>query len=238
MLLCFLYVSGYGEVLTLRVTVGDQSVTNTNNQPVAYAPPTIASVTAVSGAPFPTTALNTKVRFIGTNLGPSMLQLQYDTTVASGETVRWSMASCDSVDAEHKSMECPLLPGIGTNMQFFACVHGRCSTVLGSSLSYQAPEFDSSGAIVATLLNTAGGTDVTLVGKNFGQCREARDNSEMTGECVRGASYNMNAVTVLYLTVPSLLVCLCCLVCLRSGGSLFYYYSRLRRSLRPHRQYV
>ena len=119
---------------------------STNSLPVNYAPPAIFSVTPATADP----SGGTLITLTGTNFGIS-------SSVLLGTKV------CDVRQQNHTNIICQVPAGLGVNLPLVVNVAGQTNGLF--TYSYGAPIISS---VTPLLLPTAGGTNITIIGTNFG----------------------------------------------------------------------
>ena len=182
---------GYGANLTFLLTfAGSPSPAFTPPAPLAYAPPTLTSLSA----PLLDTAGGGPIALSGANLGPPgtafpALQLLYGGSAAACaavaaaaaaaspaalaaaalSTLAFSAPACTVPAPGHSAAACSAAPGVGAGLCGLVLLGGQPSQLLlNSSLSYQPPAIAQLRGPGAAPSATSGGGSISIVGTQFG----------------------------------------------------------------------
>ena len=153
--------AGAGTDLRWNVTIDGQNSTSPTTD---YAPPSISSISTLSGASFTSASANGNQKLVlsGSNFGPIGTRLVNGVTF--GPQGRQYAAKACRVTWLSREITCDTPPGIGTSLRFFVNIGGQTSSLSSSSLSYSAPTITSTSR---TTIPSAG-ISVDFSGTNFG----------------------------------------------------------------------
>ena len=168
-------VPGVGSQLRWSVSIGNLS---SQTPTTGYAAPVIYNITG-DGADDATTAGGQVVFVEGDNFGTIKESLVDYVTYFSDNnpSLVLSAVNC-SVVTDHVTVQCLTSPGIGYDLKWQISIGGQASERSSVITSYGPPVVDSATLLTAavnstTLLDTEGGTLLSIKGSNFGRAGDA-----------------------------------------------------------------
>ena len=167
-------VPGVGSQLRWSVSIGNLS---SQTPTTGYAAPVIYNITG-DGADDATTAGGQVVFVEGDNFGTVRESVDYVTYYSDNNpSLVLSAVNC-SVLADHVMVQCLTSPGIGYEMKWQISIGGQASERSSMVTSYGPPVLDSVTLLTAAanptaVLDTEGGTLLSIKGSNFGRSGDA-----------------------------------------------------------------
>lgn len=157
---------GVGNNLPVTIVVGNQNAAGALS--IAYAPPTLSSVT--SSGPMPTVG-GSVITIVGKNFGPAgvanpVTAFSYGPA-PTGAQYPSAVSSC-TVTTAATTITCVGPPGVGKALSAVISIGGQSSAVFSAGLAYAAPSVYTFSGLGAALAATTGSQQVIVSGANFG----------------------------------------------------------------------